>query len=211
MTERRSLFLKQGLTLIELLIVVGIVLILAGIAAENYMAASIRAKVARVHSEHRTLMTAIEAYRADHNQPPRMAHRTYQDPAFDIIQGMPVAGVMSRALSTPVAYVTRAHLIDPFMEANLAAPLDERLYTYQVIPQYIEWNPDSTFWPMALEFYGDWRLGSVGPDRTFGYGFANSAQLPYDPTNGIVSLGNIWRGQRGLTGIPPVPDMLGEH
>jgi prepilin-type N-terminal cleavage/methylation domain-containing protein len=202
---------SRAFTLIELLIVLGIILILAGIAMENYLAASIRARVARVKAEHRTLAGAIEAYRVDHNRPPRMAHRRIGDPQFDIIQGVPVSGVVTKVLSTPVAYVTVAHFYDPFMEKAAEAPLDERLYTYQTIPEYIRWNPDSIFWPAALGFYGDWRLASVGPDQTFDHGFANSAQLPYDPTNGLVSFGNIWSSQRHNEAFPPIPLLLGKH
>ena len=99
----------------------------------------------------------------------------------------------------------------PFLFGNPALPLDERLYTYQHIPVYMDKNPESTFWPAALDFYGDWRLASAGPDLTFDHGFANSAQLPYDPTNGIVSLGNIWSGQRGEIPMPPIPLLLGIH
>lgn len=205
---------RRGFTLIELLIVIGIVLILAGIAVENYLAASIRASVARVKSDHRTLITGIEAYYVDHGRPPRMAHERYGDPAFDMIEGRMVRAVMSKSLSTPIAYLSNAHLIDPFMVRQEDAPLDERLYTYQVHPQYIQWFEQSEFWPRALAFYGEWRIGSVGPDQVFDHKFANSAQLPYDPTNGLISLGNIWSSHRGGVGderMPPVPEMLGEH
>lgn len=211
----RSHAVRRAFTLLEVLIVIGILLILAGIATENYLAASIRAKVARVKTDHRALMTGIEAYRIDHNHPPRMAHRRFGDASFDSIAGVTVSGVMSRALSTPTAYVTQAYLFDPFMTKRVDAPLDERLYTYQVIPLYVEWNPESTFWPAALQFYGDWRLGSVGPDQSFDHLFANSAQLPYDPTNGLITLGNIWSSQRGgidpTNPMPPISLMLGEH
>ena len=210
---RRGKWMGHGFTLLELMIVVGIVLILAGIAVENYLAASIRAKVSRVQSDHRTVMTGIESYRVDHNRVPRMAHSTYGDPAFDVINGEPVSGVMSHVLSTPVAYINSAYLLDPFMTEQKSAPLDERLYTYQVIPRYMAWNPESTFWPRALEFYGDWRLGSVGPDQSFSHQFANSAQLPYDPTNGLISLGNIWTSQKQGQEhpMPAIPELLGPH
>ncbi|MBI1292112.1 prepilin-type N-terminal cleavage/methylation domain-containing protein [bacterium] len=203
----------KGLTIIELMIVVGIILILAGVASENYIAASFRAKIARVQSDHRTLRVGIEAYSADYNRPPRMAHQRYGDSEFDSIGGVQVSGVMSKALSTPVAYVTSAYLLDPFMERNTTAPLDQRLYTYQVIAEYVRWNPKSTFWPAAEKFYGDWRLAGVGPDLVFDHKFANSAQLPYDPTNGLISLGNVWTGQKKGTdsSLPPIPDLLGSH
>ena len=203
----------KSFTLVELLIVVGIIAIIAGIAMENYLTASIRAKVSRVKSDHRTLMMGIEAYRVDNNAPPRMAHQRYGDPSWDNIDGIPVSGVMSQVLSTPVAYLSSAFLLDPFMAEKVDAPLDERLYTYQVIPQYVVWNPESTFWPEALEFYGDWRLAGVGPDQAFDHQFANSAQLPYDPTNGLISTGNIWTSQVSPdeSRMPPIPDLLGTH
>ncbi len=204
----------HAFTILELLIVVGIIAILAGIAMENFARASIRSKVTRVLSDHRTLRLGIESYRTDHNRLPRMASRNYGDPQFDQINGIPVSGVMSKVLSTPVAYVTNAYLFDPFMTNRPDAPLDERLYTYQDTQQYIVWNPDSTFWPQAVAYYGDWRLASVGPDQSFDHLFANSAQLPYDPTNGTISLGNIWTAP-GINperpGLPPIPDLLGAH
>jgi prepilin-type N-terminal cleavage/methylation domain-containing protein len=206
MTLRRRAF-----TLLELLIVLGIILILAGIAMENYVAASIRARISRVASDHRLLAGAIEMYRVDHNALPRMASRKYGDPTFDEIGGVAVSGVMSRALSTPVAYVTSAHLVDPFMVNRVDAPLDERLYTYQVIPEYIRWNPRSSFWPAAADFYGEWRLGGVGPDQVFDHKFANSSQLPYDPTNGLISLGNVWYSPKNPQTLPVIPTLLGEH
>ena len=201
----------KGFTLIELLIVVALIAILSGLAWENYLAASIRAKVSRVAVEHRSLATAIEAYTLDHGTPPRMSHSRYGDPDYDEVNGTPVSGVLSKALSTPTAYIAQVHFLDPFMTRNVGAALDERLYTYQVIGVYVDWNPSSTFWPQALEFYGAWRLASVGPDQTFGHGFANSAQLPYDPTNGLVSFGNIWYAQRQDDSFPRIPDLLGAH
>lgn len=202
---------RGGFTLVELLITLGIILILSSIALDNYASASLRARITRVRAEHRILSQAIEVYRVDHNQLPRMANSFYGDPAFDTIGGVPVSGVMTHCLSTPVAYVTNAYLMDPFMEKRESAPLDERFYTYQVIPAYIQKNPKSKFWPNALDYYGEWRIGSVGPDLIFDHKFANSAQLPYDPTNGIVSFGNIWTSQKGRTDCPPVPLLLGSH
>jgi len=207
----KSIRSSKAVTLIELLVVLGVTLILSGVALENYNSAAIRARVARVRAEHRILAQAIEVYRIDGNALPRMANSFYNDPAFDTIFGVPVSGVMTHCLSTPVAYVTNAYLVDPFMEAKRDAPLDERFYTYQVIPVYVGKNPSSKFWPSAREHYGEWRIGSVGPDLVFDHKFANSAQLPYDPTNGLISFGNIWTSQKNPSTCPPVPLLLGAH
>ena len=58
---------KAGFTLIELLIVVAIIAILAAIAVPNFLEAQMRAKVARVKSDLRTVRLAMEAYAIDCN------------------------------------------------------------------------------------------------------------------------------------------------
>ncbi|MCX7719266.1 MAG: type II secretion system GspH family protein [Candidatus Sumerlaeaceae bacterium] len=203
----------RAFTLVELIVVVAILILLAGLGSGNYMDALARARTARVKSEFRTLAGAIEAYTVDHNRPPRMAHwRFYRDEAFDRYGDVPVNGVSSKCLTTPVAYIGRSPMPDPFMLAVSAAPMDERFYTYHDMTEYVLRVPESSFWPRAREFYGEWRLMSVGPDLRFDHLFANSAQLPYDPTNGLFSAGNIIRGAiyDGTT-CPPVPELLGSH
>ncbi len=209
----RPLFRLSGFTLIELLVVIGLLLILTGIAVDNYLGAMVRARTSRVKADFRALATAIEVYTVDHNAVPRMAsYKFYRNDEFDLVEKVAVSGVVSKVLSTPVAYISNPFRIDPFMAENRTAPLDQRLYTYQDIPAYIQFQPESKFWPKALQFYGRWRLGSVGPDQVFYHGFANSGQLPYDPTNGLLSLGNIWYAPRGgFDAMPPIPDLLGKH
>ncbi len=205
--------MRRAFTLIELLVTVGIMFILAGISMTNFQDAVIRARLSRVKAEFRNYEAAIEAYRVDNNHYPRMAHYTfYKDPLLDRVYGAPVNGIMSMALTTPVAYITSCNRLDPFMQSRKNAPLDEQFYTYQELSVYIERLPNSLFWKMAANYYGPWRLVSVGPDQVFDHRFLNSAQLIYDPTNGTVSTGNILRSPKSAgTGLPPIPDLLGYH
>ena len=167
MTFRGNSRSASAFTLAELLIVVGIIAILAAIAVSNYALVSVRSKVARVHSELRTLAGAIEMYNVDHDRQPRMADFVfYGDVAFDTIDGVVVRGVMSKALSTPIAYATNAHVRDPLMDGNSAANLDEQIYTYHDLDSYIHHEPNSSFWPRAKDFYGEWRLISVGDRKS---------------------------------------------
>ncbi len=198
-----------GFTLIELMLVIGILLVLSAIALPNIQEAHTRAKFSRVKNDLRVMSGAIDIYYIDHNNLARMRnYDMYKDPSIDILFGREVNALLSPCLSTPVAYMTNSLLIDPFMANQKLSPVDQQLYTYQPIDVYISKNPDSTFWPPAKEFYGSYRIGSVGPDLRFGHGFANSAQLIYDPSNGSLSLGNIWRSQKQSESSMPSNSLL---
>src|SRR5690606_1080805 len=68
MSKRRRIPLQKGFTLIELLIVIAIILILIAIALPNFLEAQIRAKVARVEADLRTVTIALETYFLDWGQ-----------------------------------------------------------------------------------------------------------------------------------------------
>ncbi|MCA9409592.1 MAG: prepilin-type N-terminal cleavage/methylation domain-containing protein, partial [Candidatus Omnitrophica bacterium] len=55
----------KAFTLIELLVVIAIILILISIALPNFLEAQLRAKVARVTADLRTITTALETYYID--------------------------------------------------------------------------------------------------------------------------------------------------
>ena len=65
MPRNRRRSLPKGFTLIELLIVIAIILILIAIALPNFLEAQVRAKVARVTADLRTIAIALESYFID--------------------------------------------------------------------------------------------------------------------------------------------------
>ena len=122
---------NRAFTLIELLIVVAIIAILAAIAVPNFLEAQVRAKVSRVRADMRTVVTAVETYRVDHNAYPEGTDNpNNMDPrivafftplglgnsfyafrtrgAGGLQVGRDFAGV-----TTPIAYITTIPL-DPF-------------------------------------------------------------------------------------------------
>ena len=208
----RPKYRAQGFSLIELLIVVAIIAILAAIAVPNFLESQTRAKVARVKMDLRTIALALETYGAQSNQYPP------NDGVYNVTPvelSTPVAFLTQTRLLDP--FTERDY--DP-VYGDLA-----RQYTYDKIVTGEQWQRmidrgethmpaqeavDSPQWnPGALAKYGLWRLVSNGPDRVyldpsfvFGSdpldpnGVLQGSDVPYDPTNGTASAGNILRTQR---------------
>jgi prepilin-type N-terminal cleavage/methylation domain-containing protein len=193
----------RAFTLIELLIVVAIIAILAAIAVPNFLEAQTRAKVSRVKADLRVISIALEVYCVDEKKYPPNSP-----------DGM---GVLPPALTTPVAYLLTGQLIDPFAtQAVEQGVITTRFYTYDRIlsaddwpallaagiPQPMEAIDNPLFNLGAMNKYGFWRLVSKGPDGVY----ADKTRFPrvlygsdivYDPSNGSVSFGNLFRLQNG--------------
>ncbi len=200
----------KGFTLIELLIVVAIIAILAAIAVPNFLEAQTRSKVSRCKADIRTLATAIESYAVDNNN-------KYP---FDVDpRGWPY--YITDVVSTPVAYITKASLMeDPFRVGGgtSTVTLSGRRFRYLNFPAELNpgWppcylpkppaGPYHTRWftvvdsdvKKGMETYGMWKISSSGPDKTANTTTATwwYEDLPYDPTNGTVSGGDIIRSQK---------------
>jgi len=217
--QREAARPAAAFTLIELLIVVAIIAVLAAIAVPNFLEAQVRGKVARVRADLRGIATAIEAYAADMGDYPR--------------NWMYGWGTVSPDLTTPVSYLTGLNIRDPFAN-RLYDPLADQgewqnytaYYDYERILPLSEaeripfgspWYPSRqaidgpapAYNEGALRKYGQWRLFSVGPDRKWVIDdLVPSIDIPYDPTNGTMSFGNISRTQRDPSGTDFLPPAI---
>jgi prepilin-type N-terminal cleavage/methylation domain-containing protein len=201
---------NRAFTLIELLIVVAIIAILAAIAVPNFLEAQTRAKVSRVKADLRSVATGIEAYCVDANKYPPNDFLGWN--------------VLPYQLSTPVAYMTDVRMKDPFRDKDFDSQQGAavQFYTYQHFltpdefsaataslpgsqPLPLEIVDVDGFNPGVIARHGSYMLLSPGPDRLYSgknlSSFAATApvfglEIPYDPTNGTISFGNVMRTQR---------------
>ncbi|MGI6455334.1 MAG: type II secretion system protein [bacterium] len=145
---------RAGFTLIELLIVVAIIGILAAIAVPNFLNAQLRAQLAQVESNFRTLATAFEMYRVDNGS------YALHDPAHN-------QNVLNNGLTTPIAYITRIP-IDIFQSGKLA----ETKSLASLAPQELHPEP---FYTVSGGAYGAPGLDAQIPAR----GSANDLTLRF--------------------------------
>jgi prepilin-type N-terminal cleavage/methylation domain-containing protein len=172
---------RAGFTLIELLIVVAIIAILALIAIPNFLEAQVRAKVARLHSDMRSIAVALEVYMVDWNDYPERS-----DEAIFVPGGYNGDRGLVR-LSTPVAYISSIPL-QPFQrEREGTATRGNLTYEYA----------STGCTPRSPK---GWAVYSCGPDMIDDTGpgipyYPNEVleTQPYDPTNGTVSQGDVLR------------------
>lgn len=197
MTRNRFRHWPTGFTLIELLIVVAIIAILAAIAVPNFLEAQTRAKVSRAQSDMRTIAVALESYAVDGNAKYPLRH-VAPGGGFRVGDALRIAEDLD-ILTTPVAYITSLPA-DPFKPGETNP---NHIYDYwdspicQEVRQVRISDPGNVHARAAT-----WALFSLGPDREFGH-FQNISNYPvtpigsftldYDPTNGTVSLGNVYR------------------
>ena len=200
----------KGFTLIELLIVVAIIAILAAIAVPNFLEAQTRSKVARVMNDLRTIATTLESYRVDHSEgyPEEQTAPNHSVPN-DTTRSL----FLPNCLTTPVAYITSEDpMIDLFRrhrEEVQANPNNWRRYGYTNWEGRVKDRINPAAADYGFRVYGAWRLVSAGPDGKIynddaGNELTSFTSNPaYDPTNGTVSRGDIWRTSKNQTNTNP--------
>lgn len=178
---------RNAFTLIELLIVIGIISILAAIALPNFLEAQIRAKIARTKADMRTVSVAWESYAVDNGRYPVDWDNNFA--AGEVTQ----IGLIT--VTTPIAYITSFPL-DVFSvmknpnsneyQPNFEIASCEYAYCiYSLGPNYVEEFDGNDAWPDGVI---DAQPGRKGEMYT---GTIN--MRPFDPTNGVVSDGDIHR------------------
>jgi hypothetical protein len=153
----------------------------------------------------RSIATAIEAYAVDANRHPWVS----RVPGWALPAGPDsAAGIYAAGLTTPIAYITSIPK-DPFGDRVMA---DDFYGSFNVTGDY--WYGTRDFYVLNGWFWfvhmsagssaeAKWVLESKGPDLRWARDPANGgigvlevdspAEYQYDPTNGTVSLGNIFR------------------
>lgn len=183
---------RKGFTLIELLIVIAIILILISIALPNFLAAQLRAKVARVQGEFRTLGIAMEEYALDYKDYPQNWYDLYAHPEWSGKSrfyglGMHYTRTCLAQLTTPSAYLKNVDYDEPFPYVGMLNQGYFYAHTdYSKKSKGLYWNQPSL-----------WCFASCGPDHLFHEdwkilpGYPSGNWVEYSPTNGITSAGNL--------------------
>jgi prepilin-type N-terminal cleavage/methylation domain-containing protein len=208
--------MKKGFTLIELLIVVAIIAILAAIAVPNFLEAQVRSKVSRVKTDIRSLATGIESYYIDNNLYPVCAregrltagehHYNYYQNTWRVdathdyctFSAQQNANPKIFVLTTPIAYIT-SYFVDPFADCKSST-----FGYYCDTNGWIAWSPgpdtdqaegtDLSHTTRAVETVYDSRISQPSLQLLVGYNTATGTEaFTYDPTNGTVSPGDVWR------------------
>jgi type II secretory pathway pseudopilin PulG len=181
--QKRPSGASVAFILLEMLVVVALIAILAAIAVPNFMEAQTRAKIARTHIDMAVLQAALRAYGAQYDAyPPNAPARPLLESGWDLA-----------ALTTPIAWLSLRLPIDPFNESGRS-------------PGGYGANPD---WPFiyinrfdalredgqttTVETAVGYLLLSFGPDEQLTLPHPVFGPfIPYDPTNGTDSPGDLF-------------------
>ncbi len=168
---------RSGFTLIELLIVVAIIGILAAIAVPNFLNAQIRAKVSKCVSEEKALAEACFMYAMDNNM--NVMHSDFSN--------------AHNGLTTPTAYHP-----GPVWDIFKNTVETKSLHGGLIHIEPFEWSAGTA---KLLPGVGDSFRGSSAA-LLMGVGPAHGYGPPYDSSNGVSSVGGIYRLiPKGASGV----------
>ncbi|MFH1743224.1 MAG: type II secretion system protein GspG [bacterium] len=173
--------MKPAFSVIELLLVAGILSIIVAIAVPNYLDAKVRAQVTQVRLDLNRVEGALQFYHLDTNRyPPAI-------PGLSLLEEEPW-------LSSHPAYdCFKEHAPNPFpslyldygfIDASEARQANNGRWMGKTVS-----SPAQTIPQDGREV---WLLSSVGPERSITL-FGNGVPVSYDPTNGVLSPGKIYR------------------
>jgi len=210
---------KNAFTLIELLIVVAIISILAAIAVPNFLEAQTRAKISRAKSDMRTEAIAIEAYCVDWNSYPKGNYFQLAYPLPSHPHGYGERALAS--LTTPLAYLSslpedpfnvvgactydyRIHSRKTFDDPIQAPIMQHHYYSAFDSKRMVGLKSEDYYSNGVVSWYVLQNCGPIGFRYTLGsnvlktmpedaQGTRSIVYRLYDPTNGTVSFGAIYR------------------
>ena len=200
---------RGAFTLIELLVVISIVAVLALVALNNYLDATVRARVSRVKNDLRVVANAFDLYYIDHNAYVPFVHGGEGRIHNRVI--VPMSYRLS-PLTSPVAYITSVPVdqFETFATTDGSPLIFFDTFDYADLASL---NRLGVKEGSGMTSGGHWRLSSAGPDRIQSYGGTtaevgetevNLLGVDYDPTNGTISAGDIVRtGPPAEAGKPP--------
>ena len=193
-----------------------IIIILALIALPNLLEKRPKVYPGRTRSDMRSLATAIETYYVDHGVYPAFTRRSadqvdagqYKDRRAAPGSTFRAVTPTMQSLTTPIAYIT-SYFPDPFADTK-----GTTFRYYADAHGWIlgSWGPDrdeatggQMKWDGGIEKIYDGSLADpLVPILT---GAGSRGAYNYDPTNGTVSAGDLWRVAVPLG--PPAPRKVG--